>query len=153
NAPAPPTPRRGGSWSIEYTPATLLNGSPVLLELTPPTRLKSLVGSWLGHDLVFEPAGGKKWMALAGVSLETKPRKYPLKISAVSAAGKDISFEQTIKIGAGKYPTVELKVSKQFTEPNPEQQQEIKKDQEIKQQAFSQVSAEREWSGAFTAPV
>src|SRR5215470_1161174 len=70
NAPAPPTPRRGGSWSIEYTPATLLNGSPVLLELTPPTRLKSLVGSWLGHDLVFEPAGGKKWMALAGVSLE-----------------------------------------------------------------------------------
>lgn len=150
---APANPRRGGNWSIEYTPASLLNGSPVLLEITPPIRLKSLRGAWLGHDLVFEPEGAKKWMALAGVSLETKPGKYLLKVSAVSLAGKDIRFEQNLKIGAGKYPTVELKVSKQFTEPNPEQQQEIKKDQGIKQEAFAKVSPEREWSGAFAAPV
>jgi murein DD-endopeptidase MepM/ murein hydrolase activator NlpD len=153
NAPAPSASRSGGKWSIEYTPATVLNGSPVLLEITPPTRLKMLRATWLGHDLAFEPEGGKKWMVLAGVSLETKAGEYPLKVSAVSATGKDIHFEQNIKIGAGKYPTVELRVSKQFTEPNPEQQQEIKKDQGIKQEAFSKVSAEREWSGAFAAPV
>ncbi|HMK22206.1 MAG TPA: M23 family metallopeptidase, partial [Terriglobales bacterium] len=150
---APEVTRRGANWSIEYTPATLVNGSPVLLEITPPIRLKSMHTTWLGHELTFEPEGGSKWMALAGVSLETKPGKYPLKISAESAAGKGVHFEQNIRIGAAKYPTIELKVSKQFTEPNPEQQQEIKKDQEIKQQAFSKVSPEREWAGAFAAPV
>jgi murein DD-endopeptidase MepM/ murein hydrolase activator NlpD len=146
-------PRRGGTWSIEYTPGTLVNGSPMLLEITPPVRLKSLQGTWLGHELTFEPESGKKWMALAGISLETKTGKYPLKISAISAAGRGIHFEQNIKVGLAKYPTVELKVSKQFTEPSPEQQQEIRKDQEIKQEAFRKVSPEREWSGAFAAPV
>jgi len=145
--------RRGGAWSIEYTPPRLVNGSPVLLEITPPTQLKSLTASWLGHELVFEPDGGKRWMALAGISLETKPGQYPLQITAVSATGRDIHFEQKLRIGSEKYLTVELKVSKQFTEPNPEQQQEIKKDQDIKHDAFSKVTPEREWSGAFAAPV
>lgn len=130
-----------------------MNGSPVLLEITPSIRLKSMQGTWLGHDLVFEPEGGKKWMVLAGISLETKPGKYPLKISAVSTAGKGIHFEQSLKVGAAKYATVELKVSKDFTEPSPEQQVEIKKDQEIKQEAFRKLTPEREWSGMFAAPV
>jgi len=146
-------PRRGGTWSIEYTPPSLVNGSPVLLEITPPTRLKSLTASWLGHDLIFEPEGDKKWITLAGISLETKPGQYPLQISAVSATGHDIHFEQKLRISSEKYLTVELKVSKQFTEPNPEQQQEIKKDQDIKHDAFSKISPERGWSGAFAAPV
>lgn len=151
--PPAPVARRGGTWSIEYTPRMLVNGSPVLLEITPSVRLKSMQGTWLGHDLVFEAADGKKWMALGGISLETKPGKYPLKISAVSAGGKGIHFEQVFKVGAAKYATVELKVAKDFTEPSPEQQQEIKKDQEIKQEAFRKLIPERQWSGAFRAPV
>ena len=149
----PAAPRRGGTWSIEYTPPKLVNGSPVLLEITPPTRLKSLTASWLGHDLVFEPEGDKKWIALAGISLETKPSQYPLQIRAVSATGHDIHFEQKLRIANEKYPTIELKVSKQFTEPNPEQQVEIKKDQDIKHEAFSKMTPGREWAGAFAAPV
>jgi murein DD-endopeptidase MepM/ murein hydrolase activator NlpD len=148
-----PAPRGGKVWSIEYTPLTLINGVPVLLEITPATRLKSLEGTLLGHTLVFESADGKKWTALAGISLETKPGKYPLKVSAVTAAGKEIHFEQAMKIGQAKYLTVELKVAREFTEPSPEQQQEIKKDQDIKHEAFSKVSPEREWSGSFRPPV
>jgi murein DD-endopeptidase MepM/ murein hydrolase activator NlpD len=143
----------GGRWSIHIAPLAVVNGMPVLLEVTPPQPVKSMTASWLGHDLAFDRGGGKSWFALAGVSLETKPGIYPVKIEALSAAGKPLHFEPNLHVRRGKYPTVELKVSKQFTEPSPEQQEQIKKDQEIKRDAFARVSPGREWSGTFAPPV
>jgi murein DD-endopeptidase MepM/ murein hydrolase activator NlpD len=147
------TPRRGGLWTIEVTPGKLLNGAPVWLQVTPPAPLKSLSGRWLGHDLAFDRTSGKPWFVLAGVSLETRPGSYPLKLDAVTAAGKPIRFQQNLRVRAAKYPTVQLTVSKQFTAPGPEQQEKIKADQDVKHEAFSHVSPEREWSGPFSPPV
>jgi murein DD-endopeptidase MepM/ murein hydrolase activator NlpD len=144
---------RNGRWSIHLAPAQVANGMPLLIEVTPPAPVTSLTATWLGHDVVFDRATGRTWFALAGVSLETKPGSYPLKLEAVNAAGESLHFEQNLRVGHAKYPTIELKVSKQFTEPNPEQQQAIKKDQDIKQDAFARISPEREWSGPFEAPV
>jgi murein DD-endopeptidase MepM/ murein hydrolase activator NlpD len=48
---------------------------------------------------------------------------------------------------------IELKVSKQFTEPSSEQLQVIKEDQNLKQKTFRTSSAEREWAGRFVPPV
>jgi len=138
---------------MQVTPAKIVNGVPVLVEVKPSAPLKSMTGSWLGHDLTFDRASGKSWFVLAGVSLETKPGRYPLKVEAVTEAGKHLHFEQNFMVGKAKYPRIELKVSKQYTEPNPEQQEEIKKAQDIKREAFSHVSPEREWAGSFSAPV
>lgn len=152
-AAANAAPQRGGLWTIQMTPAKPINGAPVFLEVTPPTPLQSLSGTWLGHDFVFDRAAGKTWFVLAGVSLETKRGNYPLKISAVTTAGKPIHFEQNLPVTTAKYPVVQLTVSKEFTAPGPEQQEKIKADQEVKHEAFSHVSAEREWLGSFSAPV
>jgi len=146
-------PVNGGRWVIRLAPAQVANGMPLLIEVTPPALVNSLTATWLGHDVDFDRASGRTWFALAGVSLETKPGTYPLKLEAVNAAGQALHFEQNLRVGRAKYPTVELKVSKQFTEPNPEQQHEIKKDQDIKHDAFARISPEREWSGPFEAPV
>jgi murein DD-endopeptidase MepM/ murein hydrolase activator NlpD len=146
-------PVNGGRWAIRLAPAQVANGMPLLIEVTPPAPVNSLTATWLGHDVDFDRASGRTWFALAGVSLETKPGTYPLKLEAVNAAGQALHFEQNLRVGRAKYPTVELKVSKQFTEPNPEQQHEIKKDQDIKHDAFARISPEREWSGPFEAPV
>jgi murein DD-endopeptidase MepM/ murein hydrolase activator NlpD len=130
-----------------------VNGAPVLLAVTAPATLNSLSGTWMGHELVFDHSTGNNWFALAGVSLETQPGKYPLKLEGVTASGEKVLFERTLLVTAAKYPTVKLTVSKEFTAPSPEQQEKIKADQELKHEVFSRVSPEREWSGSFSAPV
>jgi murein DD-endopeptidase MepM/ murein hydrolase activator NlpD len=158
-APAAPVPsadattRRGGGWTVELTPGKLVNGAPAFLRVTPPTPLKSLTGTWLGHELVFDRTDGKAWFVLAGVSLETRPGSYPLRLDAVTAAGKPVRLEEKLRVSSTKYPTVQLKVSKEFTAPSPEQQEKIKADQDVKHEAFRHVSPEREWSGPFSPPV
>ena len=140
-------------WMVRLSPTKIVNGEPVLLEVTPPAALQSLTGNWLGHELVFDRADGKSWFVLAGVSLETKRGSYPIQLEGVTANGGRIQFAQNVTVSTERYPTVQLKVSKAFTAPDPEQQAKIKADQEVKHQAFSQVSPEREWAGAFAPPV
>jgi len=153
----PGTPAKsgaGGSWSITLQPIGLINGSPVVFRVTPPERLKSLSGKWLEHEVFFSAdPQGKVWYGIAGVSLETRPGKYPLELKGVSASGKDLSFEKLIAVGKGKYHSIAASVPKQYTEPNPEQLQKISQDKAIKQQAFAHVTPEREWTGSFHAPV
>jgi len=147
--------KSSSAWTVRAAPQKIVNGAPVLLSVTAPTALQSLNGNWLGHELVFDRATGKNWFALAGVSLETKPGKYALKLEGTTAAGEKLKFERTLLVGVAKYPVVKLKltVSKAFTEPNPEEQKVIKADQELKHDTFGRVSPAREWSGDFAPPV
>jgi murein DD-endopeptidase MepM/ murein hydrolase activator NlpD len=142
------------SWSVTWQPVGLVNGSPVILRVTPPERLKSLTGTWLKHEIYFSAdSQSKVWYAIAGASLETRPGNYPLELKGVTATGKDLSFEKPIAVGKGKYHSIAASVPKKYTEPNPEQLQEINQDKAIKERAFANVTPEREWAGSFHPPV
>jgi murein DD-endopeptidase MepM/ murein hydrolase activator NlpD len=121
------------------------------------SRLDSLAGSWLGHQIVFSfDASSKTWFALAGVSLETTPGSYALELTGqrtgTKAVREKLSFTRKISVMRAKYPKVELTVSKQFTEPDPNQVKQIEADQKTKKDYLNRVTPEREWSGNFTAP-
>jgi murein DD-endopeptidase MepM/ murein hydrolase activator NlpD len=146
-------------WSVKTQPAKLVNGTPVLFEVNPGVRLKSLSATWLGHQISFSFDAHKKiWFALAGVSLETTPGSYPLELAGETIAGKHdsekLTFSRRLAVGRGKYPkiTAKLSVEGKFTEPTPKQQREIAEAQEVKKQFLNTVTPEREWSGPFTAP-
>jgi len=140
-------------------PARLVNGGPVLFQIKPPQRLDSLHGTWLGHDILFSfDAASKTWFALAGASLETAPGTYALDLTgetkAAKASSTKISFSRKFTVTRGKYPKIEVKLSVEgkFTEPTPEQQQQIADAQEIKKDYLNRITPVREWSGTFTAP-
>ena len=147
------------TWTLHAQPTRLVNGGPVLFQVKPPTRLESLGGTWLGHELSFsfDPAS-KTWFALAGVSLETVPGTYPIELTGETSPGKmprrKISFTRTFVVARGKYPKTEVKLSVEgkFTAPSPEQQKQIEEGVEVKKDYLSRVTPEREWSGEFTAP-
>src|SRR6266576_3668518 len=141
------------TWLVRANPARIVNGTPIFLQVTPPVRLKSLTGRWLGHEIVFEHGSGRTWVALAGVSLETKPGSYPLVLDGITVEGSQNSFRKGFAVGHAKYPVIQLTVSKQFTEPSPEQLQVIKEDQDLKHKAFSVTTPERVWSGTPVAAV
>jgi len=149
-------PAHAATWTIRTQPVLLLNGAPVLFQVKAPAKLESLTGVWLGHQLTFSyDSATKTWFALAGVSLETGPGKYTLELTGKRAGTETpLMFSRTFRVARAKYPKikVELTVEKKFTEPTPEQLQQIEESKKIKQDYFSRVTPDREWAGGFTAP-
>jgi murein DD-endopeptidase MepM/ murein hydrolase activator NlpD len=120
----------------------------------PPVPLKSLTGSWLGHDVFFEyDAARKVWYGVGGISLQTRPGAYALKLKANTRTGTEISLQRQVRVRRGRYPSISVTVAKRYTEPSPEQIQEIKQDTAIKQESFQRITPDRQWSGPFRAPV
>jgi murein DD-endopeptidase MepM/ murein hydrolase activator NlpD len=134
----------------------LVNGAPILFQVKPPAKFESLTGTWLGHQLTFSyNASTRTWFALAGVSIETAPGKYALELTAQRAGGQTpLTFTPTLTVARAKYPQikVELTVEKKFTEPTPEQEEQIAEGVKIKQEYLNRVTPDREWKGNFKAP-
>jgi hypothetical protein len=147
------------NWTVRSQPAKMVNGAPALFQVKPPQSLESLTANWLGHEVTFSfDKVGKTWFALAGVSIETAPGTYALELTGETPAGKTpsqkISFTRNFTVTRGKYPKIKVKlnVESKFTEPSPEQHKQIEESQQVKKDYLSRVTAEREWSGSFTAP-
>src|ERR1700684_2048168 len=52
----------GSDWTVDAKPAQPVNGAPVLFQITPPVKIESLTGSWLGHQFTFSyDASTKTW--------------------------------------------------------------------------------------------
>jgi murein DD-endopeptidase MepM/ murein hydrolase activator NlpD len=149
-------PASAATWTVRSQPAQLVNGAPVLFQVKASAKFDSLSGAWLGHQLTFSyDATSKTWFALAGVSLETAPGKYTLELTGVRPAAKTpLTFTRKLGVARAAYPKikVELTVEKKFTEPGPEQLRQIEEGKEVKQDYLNRVTADRLWSGAFTAP-
>ena len=136
--------------AVSLTPAFVQSGSPELIVIST-LNAKSVSGSWLGHKLEFFHEG-EKWIALAGVDVETPPGTTIAKISAETGEG-ELDLSQTIEIHPAHYRTGSLTVSPKFVEPGPDEQKVIAADAEIKAKVFATSAAEPLWHGSFRAPV
>jgi murein DD-endopeptidase MepM/ murein hydrolase activator NlpD len=144
------TPAR--TWRVQWEPARVVNGSPVLFRVTAPAALRQLQGEFLGQALNFRRgAGCRCWYAIAGVSLETRPGQYSLRLGEKGAAG-DTAFDQAIPVGRARYPSSTLKVAPGFVEPPKEELARIEEDQAAKKRAFAATEPEPLWSGRFLPP-
>jgi murein DD-endopeptidase MepM/ murein hydrolase activator NlpD len=147
-----PVPQK--SWSVRWQPLRLMNGSPVEFRVLPPARLESLTGDWFRHQVFFSlNPRTRKWDGIAGISLETKPGAYTLSLKGKTATGQEIAFQRKFVVHAARYPSIAVTVPARFTEPSPQQLQEIKKDKDIKVETFRHMEPQRLWSGSFRAPV
>jgi len=139
---------------VRWAPARLVNGSPFLFRVRPSVRLKSLTGTWLGHELFFDYNPGKQtWVGFAGVSLETKPGRYPLVLHGISQQDARVDMDSQVRVWAAKYPTIVLHVPEKFTAPAPEMRTRIDQEKELKAKVFAVISPEREWAGRFLPAV
>jgi murein DD-endopeptidase MepM/ murein hydrolase activator NlpD len=154
-------PASTANWTARAQPAHLVNGAPVLFQVQAPASLESLTGTWLGHQVPFSfDAATKTWFALAGISLETAPGTYALDLtgerpaSPTKGALPKLAFSSKFSVFRGTYPKTEVKltVEGKFTEPSPEQQQQIADSVKIKEDYLNRVTPAREWDGKFTAP-
>jgi murein DD-endopeptidase MepM/ murein hydrolase activator NlpD len=151
--PATKLKGKAADFSVHWQPTRPVNGSPVVFRVTSPTRLESLSGKWLEHELFFSSdSDGKVWYGIAGASLETRPGNYSLELKGATTAGKEASFQKQVTVGRGKYHSIAASVPKQYTEPSAEQLRKIDHDKTLKEHAFARVTPEREWAGSFQPP-
>jgi murein DD-endopeptidase MepM/ murein hydrolase activator NlpD len=141
------------TWSVQWQPVQLVNGSPVFFQVKPGKALKTLSGKWLDHEIsfAFNPKS-KRWNALAGVSFRVKPGVYTLVLTGTTDHG-DVTFERRVRVRAGKYRITKITVPSKYTAPSPEQLETIARDKQIKQDTFSKESPQREWAGSFVPPL
>ncbi len=141
-------------WKVQRQPHELVNGSPFLVQVHTSTKLKSLSGMWLEHQVYFSwDNAGKYWYGLAGTSLSTAPGTYSLQLSGELADGSKAAFSQLITVRHATYPNTAVTVDQKFTEPTPAELEEIHKDKETKQEVFARFTPASEWTTDFQAPV
>lgn len=149
-------PAVAAPWTVRAVPPRLVNGGPVLFQVKSPLKLNSLDGTWLGHKVSFSyNKATMTWFALAGISIETAPGKYTLELSGQRATSSTpLTFTRSLVVGRANYPKirVELAVEKKFTEPSPEQLQQIDEAKKVKDEYLNRVTPDREWDGKFAAP-
>jgi murein DD-endopeptidase MepM/ murein hydrolase activator NlpD len=135
---------------VSLTPAVVEAGSPELIVISTPNA-KSISGQWLGHKLEFFQRG-QKWIALAGVDVETQPGISTAKITAETSTGP-LDLSQTVEVHPAHYRTGALTVPPKFVEPGPEEQKLIATDAELKAKVFAASASEPLWHGSFRTPV
>jgi hypothetical protein len=147
---------RAVTWTVRTQPTRIVNGSPILFQVKPATKLESLRGSWLGHEITFSYSPqSRMWFALAGAGFETSPGEYPLELTAERGNNKTpVTLSRSFTVGRATYPKIQvhLTVEGKFTEPSPEQVKQIEEDQKVKQDYLGRVTPDRVWDGKFTAP-
>jgi murein DD-endopeptidase MepM/ murein hydrolase activator NlpD len=90
---------------------------------------------------------------LIGIDLETPAGKYDWTISWKNKDGEAVSCSKSVTVRTGKFPTEQLKVEKQFVEPDPEQQKRAEEDSKKMKAIYDTVTPERMWDGAFRLPL
>src|SRR5215813_14993343 len=87
----------GSSWSVRCEPARPVNGSPILFQIKPPSKLRNLAGKWQDHVVYFEfDTKSDAWIGIAGASLPTAPGSYPLVLSGTTLKDEKVSFQRQI---------------------------------------------------------
>ncbi len=85
--------------------------------------------------------------------METEAGTYTLALEGVTAQGTRFNAKELVRVGKAAYPSIALRVPGQFTAPDPETVKRIEQERDFKSKVFETITAERMWSGSFTAPV
>jgi len=138
--------------TVIWQPIKLVRGSAVLFQVRTPYGVSELSGKWLGHEIKFAPSQKGGFYAFAGIPVETPAGTHALELQG-TRRGSEFKYVKKIRIAPAHYPRVAITVSKQFTEPNPQQLKQIAADKEVKRNIFSRTAAEQLWRNDFKAPV
>ena len=141
--------------TMKMTSAFTAQGTLVLAEVLSTKELPPVKAEWNGREMALwaEGPSGKTLHGLLGVDLEKPAGKYEWKISWSDKDGTPVSCSSFVTVHNGKFPTEQLKVEKQFVQPDPEQQKRAEADQKKMRAIFDTTTPEKLWDGAFHLPL
>lgn len=142
-----------GFGNINWSPARVSSGSPLLFRIELEKPVSVLQGTWLKHPVTFTRAEGNTWYALAGVDVEQAAGTYTLELTATEPGGHTLHAQRPLVVMPAQYKTTSLHVLENFVAPDPATLQRIAQEKTIKDAAYARQSDQPLWSGSFRSPV
>lgn len=144
-----------GGLTLKLSSANTGQGSLLLAEVMGSRALSEVNGEWNGRAMALwkEGASSRTLHGLIGVDLEKPSGKYEWKVTWNDRDRDSVSCSALVTVRKGKFPTEQLKVEKQFVQPDPEQQRRAEEDQNKMRAIYDTVTPERFWDGAFHLPL
>lgn len=128
-------------------------GAVLQVTVTGAAALETVTGRALGqHVSFYRRPDGMSWTGLIGVDLETKPGKYPLRITAARTGEPALSADGELHVATRVFPTRRLRVASRFVDPPPAEIERIKQEADRLATIFSPITPKR-WDGPFIVPV
>lgn len=137
-----------GALEVRLQPGVARPGDVVLVEATGATEAPS--GRLGSTELVFLP-WGDRWVALTGLSVDHKPAKLELEVTAKIEGGKDAVFG-ALEVTKANFRRRQLTVSKRFTSPTPAQRKQMADDQRAFNRAYDRDFEPWEFTERFDWP-
>jgi murein DD-endopeptidase MepM/ murein hydrolase activator NlpD len=128
-------------------------GQPVLFVLKSPEVTAAIV-HFRGQTAVVraDSSSGAEPMGFIGIDLDVRPGAYPVDIQFEKKDGTVESFRGTITVRDRKFPSQRLRVPQEFVTPPRSEQERIRRESEIVNLIFSQMTPEWLGDGPFIAP-
>jgi hypothetical protein len=144
-----------GGVTLKLSAASVGQGSLLLADVIKPKTVQEVTAEWgeRATPLWVEDSSSNTLHSLLGVDLEKAAGKYEWKVSWKNGAGQTASCSAFVIVKVGKFPTENLKVEKQFVEPDPEQQKRAAEDQKRMKAIYDTETPERLWDGPFRLPL
>ena len=141
--------------SLKKNSALTTQGALLLVEVVGAKRLPEIKGEWNGRELELWSEGNSSRVlhGLIGVDLEKPAGTYSWTVSWKNKEGEVVTCSDSVTVRTGKFPTENLKVEKQFVEPDPEQQKRVEEDSKKMKAIYDTVTPDRLWDGAFRLPL
>jgi len=133
---------------------SLQPGELIVFEVRSPGPLREVSVAAFGRTFYgFTEDDGRKWVALVGIDLDTKPGRYGIRISATDRKGIVTAVDDTLAITAKEFPTRKLAVDEKYVSPPANVLARIEKERERVNGIFAHVSPDKIWQGEFINPV
>jgi murein DD-endopeptidase MepM/ murein hydrolase activator NlpD len=133
---------------------SLQPGEAVLLEIVSPQPLKEMKVRVFAREFpCFADDAGIRWTGLLGIDIETKPGRYPVKLTGIDRNRKPMGSQAVLVVVAKRFPTRRLTVEEKYVSPPPDALIRIKEERERVSAIFASVTPERFWHGSFALPV
>ena len=139
---------------VSFSSQKLKQGDVLLVNVTDKSGISTISGTMFNKPVHFyKNYAGKKYTALVGIDLDTKPDIYKLTLNVAETTGKKTSMEYRFRIKPANFGTQKLTLpsSKVTLDDDTLKQVEIEKEKTGKVwEIFTEV---RLWDGNFIQPV
>lgn len=141
-----------GAFPVRLSSGQPVQGEPVFVEASPPSRTDAVVMVWKGQEIPMreEPTG--RFLGLIGIDLLEPPGEALLAVRATSG-GRTFRVDVKIAIRQGTFPVQELTLPKAMTQFDRETLERIRQEADRLGERFSRISSPPVWRVPFLPPV
>ncbi len=132
----------------------LFPGDPLRLAISAEKAISRAEASFGGQRVAFyRVAGGREWIGLAGVDLETKAGRYSIQGVLSFEEGPSQPFERHVRIVPKRFPVQRIRVDEKYVTLNPEDSKRSEAESRKLEAIWKTSSGQKLWEGRFLKPV